>query len=69
MSGHYEPDLDEIPANQLGEHDDMYATLLDTLESWKAMRVGAHPLSHHVGSFLDELALAGYRIIKIEETS
>lgn len=60
-----DPDLDDIPAGELGEWDDMYATILDALEAWKAMRVGAHPLSHHVGSFLEELAAAGYRVTKI----
>lgn len=38
MSYPIEPDmdLDDIPAGELGEHDAMYATLLDCLETWKA---------------------------------
>lgn len=69
MSYPLEPDmdLDDIPTRELGEHDAMYAVLLDCLESWADTRIINHSTGHMIGHFLEELAAAGYRVTPIPE--
>lgn len=64
-----EPDLDDIPAEELGEQDPMHTVVRDALRA----RDGAIALAmtelrpgHFVGTFLDELAAHGYRVTAID---
>jgi hypothetical protein len=61
-------DLDTVPRDQLGEHDQKYADVVDALDEWLWEVVDAtlHDGGHSVGTFLDALAARGYRVEEID---
>lgn len=61
----YEPHLDDLPIEELGEQDQMHRTVHECLNQWitEAVATGGHC----VGTFLDDLALAGYRVTPIPD--
>lgn len=60
-------DLNEVPAEELGEHDPMYVAVNDALTEWYCdPYVGDPHYEHRVATFLDTLAARGYRVTKIE---
>jgi hypothetical protein len=61
-----DPDLDDIPRRELGEIDPMHPVVADCLTSWLGHQLIERASDHGVGTFLDELAAAGYRVTPIE---
>lgn len=64
----YEPDLDDLPRNQLreGSLGDMPGDVADVLDDWLHRNHGVLSSSHNVGDFLDSLAARGYRVTPID---
>jgi hypothetical protein len=64
----YEPDLDDLPRSELreGSLGDMPGDVADVLDEWLASQHGVFSSHHGVGSFLDSLAAAGYRVTRID---
>jgi hypothetical protein len=67
-----DPELDDIPREQLGEGwlGEMPVHVLAALTSWASLKTQHLLLTdrrwHGVGTFLDELAARGYRVTPIE---
>lgn len=67
----YETDLDDLRRAELREteYGDMPGDLAEVLDEWLHDEHGVISSHHRVGSFLDRLAAAGYRVTKIEAPS
>jgi hypothetical protein len=64
----FEPELDDLPRSQLreGSLGDMPGDVADVLDDWLHEQHGVTSSHHGVGSFLEGLADAGYRVTKID---
>lgn len=64
----FEPDLDDLPRAQLREGwlGDMPGDVADVLDQWLFEQHGVASSHHGVGSFLDALAVVGYRVTPID---
>lgn len=60
-------DLNEVPAEELGEFDPMLVAVNEALTEWYCDPLTGDPhYNHRVATFLDTLADRGYRVVKIE---
>ena len=65
LDENYEPDLDDLTRAQLREIDKLPGDVAGVLDEWLATQHGVFSSHHGVGSFLDGLAAAGYRVTPI----
>lgn len=62
----YEPDPDDLTREELAEHNPMWRAVADTLDEWLHRMHGVTSSNHFAGSFLDWLAMNGYRVEPID---
>jgi hypothetical protein len=61
-----EPHLDELTRDQLAEYDPAAQAVAETLDEWLNRMHGITSSHHNAGSFLEFLALRGYRVERME---